>query len=204
LTASADGFLPLADEVEVAAGEILDDLELRLAPAAGAEIQVRLASGQVPEFVHLLVHDPAGAVVLAETRRADETGIVKITKLAAGAWRVTLQAQGAGRATMQLLVPSEPMAVTLPPAGSLSVRVPALVASELTGTVRLVGADQQPFWTLGAGGQIEQQWPLVGGRGILDGVPAGTWILRVEASDGQQWQGAATTTGAGVTAVVIE
>ena len=62
LTASAEGFLPLADEVEVAAGELLDDLELRLQPAAGAEIQVRLASGQVPEFVHLLVHDPAGAV----------------------------------------------------------------------------------------------------------------------------------------------
>ncbi len=204
LTASAEGFLPLADEVEVAAGELLDDLELRLQPAAGAEIQVRLASGQVPEFVHLLVHDPAGAVVLAESRRPDETGIVKITKLGAGAWTATLQAQGAGRATVQLLIPSDPLAVTLPPAGSLSVRVPDLVTSELTGTVRLVGADQQPLSILAAGGQIEQQWPLVAGRGLIEGVPAGTWLVYVAASDGQQWQGTATTAGAGVAAVVVE
>ena len=143
-------------------------------------------------------------MVLAESRRPDETGIVKITKLGAGAWTATLQAQGAGRATVQLLIPSDPLAVTLPPAGSLSVRVPDLVTSELTGTVRLVGADQQPLSILAAGGQIEQQWPLVAGRGLIEGVPAGTWLVYVAASDGQQWQGTATTAGAGVAAGGVE
>lgn len=204
LTASAEGFSPAEQQVEAAAGETVDGLELRLEPAAGAQLQVRLASGKIPELVHLLVRDSAGAAVLAETRWLDKDGIVKLSKLPAGAWTLILRSDGSGLATVQLLVPSDPQAVTLPPAGQLAVRVPALATSDLMATVRLLGTDQQPFWTLAPGGQVQQQWPLVGGRGIIEGVPAGAWIVQVESADGQRWQGVATTSGAAETAVTVE
>ena len=204
LTASAEGFSPAEQQVEAAPGATVDGLEIQLTPAAGARVQVRLASGQIPETVHLLVRDPAGAAVLAETRWADESGLLKLSKLPAGAWTLLLRADGGALSTVQLLVPSEPLAVTLPPAGQLAIRVPALATSDLLATVRLLGADQQPFWTLAPGGQIEQQWTLTGGRGIIDGVPAGSWIVQVESTDGQRWQGVAATSGAGETAVTVE
>jgi hypothetical protein len=200
----AQGFAPAEQEIQVAGGEALDSLEFRLAPAQGAKLRVRLASGQVPELVHVQVRGPSGGVVLAESRRADASGVVDLATLTPGTWEVFVQAAGGALATASLPVPSEPLAVTLAPAGRLRVRVPALTTSDLIATLRLLGLDQRPFWTLGPGGRIEQQWPLVGGTGTVDGVPAGTWTLQIETPDGQRWTGTATTSGAGESAVTIE
>jgi protocatechuate 3,4-dioxygenase beta subunit len=200
----AQGFGPAERQVQVAGGEVRDDLEIRLSPTQGTKLQVRLASGQVPEFVHVLVRDPAGSTVLAESRRPDQDGVLELSTLSPGSWTLLAAADGGAMVSINLLVPSEPMAVTLPPAGRLLVRVPALGASEMIGTLQLIGADQQPLRTLGLGGQIQQHWSLIGGKGIVDGVPAGAWILLVETADGQRWQGAAVTSGVGEAAVGIE
>lgn len=201
----AQGFAPAEREVQVAGGQVIENLELRLTPTQGARLQVRLASGQLPEFVHVLVRDPSGGTVLAETRHAREPGLFELSMLPPGAWTLLVRADGGALATAGLAVPAaEPLALTLAPAGKLNVRVPALVTSDLIGTVRLLGPDQQPFWTLGPGGNVVQQWPLVGGKAVLDGVPAGTWALQVETPDGQRWQGTAVTSGAPEAAVTIE
>jgi protocatechuate 3,4-dioxygenase beta subunit len=205
LEARAKGFTPATQDLQVAAGQVIEDLELRLTPTPGVRLQVRLASGQTPAFVHLLVRDPAGATILAETRHADASGLFELTTLPPGTWTLFLCADGAALTTASLTVPSpEPLALTLPPATRLSVRVPALAASDLIGTVRLLTQDQQPFWTLGPGGQVVQQWPLVGGRAVVEGVSAGAWAVQVETPDGQKWQGVATTSGAADAAVTIE
>jgi hypothetical protein len=86
----------------------------------------------------------------------------------------------------------------------LSVRVSALTASDLIATLRLLGPDQQSFWTLGPGGRADQQWPLVGGRGSVEGVPAGTWTLQIEAPDGQRWSSTAVSSGNGETVVTVQ
>ena len=39
---------------------------------------------------------------------------------------------------------------------------------------------------------------------VLEGIPAGSWIVQVETPDGQRWQGAATTAGAPEAAVTVE
>ncbi len=203
LVAQARGFQQSELEVEVASGQTIDGLELRLEPAPGARIRVRLAAGQVPSRVHLLVRDPAGRTALAGTHQADAAGEVELP-LPAGTWTVYVRADGGALATAGLVVPAaEPLALTLAPAGRLDVRVPALVASDLIGTVRISGPDGQPFWTVGPGGALEQQWPLVGGKAAVDGVPAGSWLLQVEAPDGQRWQGAAVLAG-GAAAVTLE
>jgi hypothetical protein len=205
LQANARGFLLAEQEIQVAGGQTLDNLELRLEPEPGTKVRVRLASGQVPSLVHVLVRDPAGGTVRAETQQADASGEIHLSSLPPGSWTLLLRADGGTLATAGLVTPAvEPVTVTLPPAGKLNVRVPALVPSDLIGTVRLLGTDQQPFWTVGRGGQIEQQWSLVGGKAVIDGVPAGSWIVQVETPDGQRWQGAAVTSGAPEAAVTIE
>ena len=205
LQVNAKGFLVAEQELQVAAGQTLDNLEFRLQPAPGAKVRVRLASGQVPSLVHVQVRDASsGATTLSETRQADASGEIELS-LPPGTWTLLLRAEGGALATAGLIVPAaEPLALTLAPAGKLNVRVPALVTSDLIGTVRLLGSDQQPFWTIGPGGTIEQQWRLVGGKVAIDGVPAGSWLLQVEAPDGQRWQGAAMTSGSAEAAVTIE
>jgi protocatechuate 3,4-dioxygenase beta subunit len=200
LQANADGFLVGEQEVQVASGQTLDNLEIRLQPAQGARVRVRLASGEIPARVHVLVRD-----MLAETYSpSGAEGIFALSKLPPGTWTLLVSADGGAVATVSLVVPSEdPVAVTLPPAGQLNVRVPALLSSELIGTVRLVGQDGQPFWTLGPGGSIVQQWPLAGGKALVGWVPPGNWMVQVETPDGQRWQGTAVTGGA-FAAVTIE
>lgn len=206
LQANAHGFLAAEQEIQVASGQTLDNVELRLEPAQGARVRVRLASGEIPERVHVQVRDMAGGTALAETHspRGAE-GIFELSSLPPGAWTLLVGADGGAVATASLMVPTEePVAVTLPPAGRLNVRVPALVSSDLIGTVRLLGQDQQPFWTLGPGGNVVQQWPLAGGKAAVEGVPPGSWIVQVETPDGQRWQGTAATAGAAEAAVTIE
>ena len=205
LQANARGFLLAEQEIQVASGQTLDNLELRLEPEPGTRVRVRLASGQVPSLVHVLVRDPAGGTVLAESRQADASGEIQLSSLPPGSWTLLLRADGGALATASLATPSaEPVTLTLPPGGKLSLRVPALVPSDLVGTVRLLAADRQPFWTVGRGGQVEQQWSLVGGKAVIDGVPAGSWVVQVETPDGQRWQGAAVTSGTAEATVSME
>ena len=200
LQASAEGFLEAEQEIQVAGGQTIDDLEVRLQPAQGARLRVRLASGEVPPRVHVQVR---GTLAQTYSPRGAE-GIVELSTLPPGTWTVLAAADGGAVATASLTVPSdEPVAVTLPPAGRLNVRVPALLASDLIGTVRLVGQDQQPFWTLAPGGSVVQEWPLAGGKAVVEGVPAGNWNVQVEMPDGQRWQGAAVTAGAASAAVTL-
>lgn len=203
LEAQAQGFVTAGQEIQLAAGQEVEGLEIRLEPAAGAKLRVRLASGQVPELVHILVRNPSGSTVLADTRPADSAGNVNLASLPAGTWTLFARADGGAVAGAPMLVPSEPLALTLPPAGRLQVRVPALLSSSLQGTLRLLTADGQPFWTLGPGGAVVNVWPLLGGKALVDGVPAGTWLLQVETPDGQRWQKPAVTGGADA-AVTVE
>lgn len=199
LQAGAEGFLQAEQEIQVAAGQTLDDLEIRLQPAQGARLRARLASGEIPARVHVQVRG-----TLAQTLTPRE-GIVELSTLPPGAWTLLVAAEGGAVATASLTVPSEePVAVTLAPAGRLNVRVPALISSDLIGTVRLLGPDQQPFWTLGPGGHVVQEWPLAGGKAVVEGVPAGSWTVQVETPDGQRWQAPAVTGGVPLAAVTIE
>ncbi len=204
LEARAQGFTAASQEIQLAGGQEVDGIDISLEPAAGAKLRVRLASGEVPGLVHVLARDASGVTVLADTRPADTTGTIDLASLPAGAWTLFAAAEGGAVTGTPLVVPADPLSLTLPPAGRLLVRVSALLASGLQGTVRLLTADQQPFWTLGPGGSIVTAWPLLDGKALLDGVPAGTWLLQVETPDGQRWNGMAVTAGTAETAVTIE
>jgi len=204
LSVSAEGFAGTEQPVRVASGEALSGLDVTLRPTAGGLLQVELAAGGVPRMVNLLVLDGAGAPVLAETRIPDTSGRVRLATLPPGTWQLLVSAPGAGTATRTVTVPGEPVAVTLPSAGRLHLRVPALATTDLLATVTLLKPDQQALWSLGLGGRLERSWPMAAGQATVEGVPPGTWLVRVESTDGRIWTGGATTTGGGDSAVTLE
>jgi protocatechuate 3,4-dioxygenase beta subunit len=204
LQARAQGFAPAEQQIQLAAGEALENLEIRLTPTEGARLQVRLGSGAVPRAIHVLVRGLTGETVLTDTRYPDASGIFDLSTVPAGAWDLFVAAEGAAMTAVSLRVPSEPLSLTLAPAGNLAVRVPALATSELFATLRLFGPGRQPFWTLGLGGRVQGQWSLVGGRGVVPGVPAGTWDLEVETPDGHKWTGVVTASGLGETVATLQ
>jgi hypothetical protein len=93
--------------------------------------------------------------------------------------------------------------MTLPPAGRLHVRIPELASENLLATLRLLRQDQEPFWTLGPGGEIEQVWTLRGGKATVQGVPAGAWSVVAEAPDGRVWLGSVVMPGTGEAAISL-
>lgn len=205
LTVRADGFSTAAQELQVAAGQDLQGVDLRLKAAQGLRLEVRRASGRPPALVHLQARGPQGEVVLAETHQPDASGQMRLGTLPAGTWSLVIGGVGGAAVTTTVTVPSEqPVAVTLPDAAPLRVRVPALMASNLNASLVILGANQQPFWTLGPGGRPEQQWQLTGGTAVVEGVPAGAWTLQVRSPDGQSWVGQVTTSGVSEAFVNLE
>lgn len=202
LSVAAGGFAPAEREISVVGGEELNGLELALTSTSGLQVQVRLASGQVPELLHVRALDGQGQPVLAGTYLSKPSG-TEISSLPAGTWQLFVGASGGAVTSGTVTVPGKPVAMTLPPAARLHVRIPELTSENLLATLKLLGQDQAPFWTLGPGGSIVQSWTLSGGSATVDGVPAGLWSVVVEAADGRVWQGSAATSGTGETALTL-
>ena len=203
LSVSADGFVGAEQAIGVAAGEARSGLDFALQPTAGSLLQVGLEAGGVPPLVHVLVLDASGIPMVAETRAVDTSGRVRLATIPPGSWHLLVSAPAAATVTQAIVVPGEPLSVTLPPAGRLHLRVPALAATDLRATLTIFGPDQQALWTLGPGGQLKGSWPMTAGQVTIEGVPQGDWLLRVESTDGRAWTGGAVTAGSGDMAVTL-
>jgi protocatechuate 3,4-dioxygenase beta subunit len=203
LTVRASGYSPAEQKLDIASGQGVAGLEVGLAPTRGLELTVRLASGHIPEQVHLRIVSLAGAIVLTETRPVDASGKVVLSTVPEGRSTLLLSAPGGAAAAFPVTVPGGPIPVTLLGAGSLQIRVPALAATDLRATAVLSAAGQ-PFWTVLPGGGLQSQWQLVGGKASIGGIPAGLWQVRVEAPDGRIWTGQAATPGPGETEITLE
>lgn len=204
LTVLAKGYASSEREILLAAGEEVSGLDLQLSPTAGLEINVRLASGKVPPLVHVQARSAQGAPVFAASYPTAASGSVELASLPAGTWQLVVGAAGGAAVTETVTVPGEPRQIVLPAAGSLHVRIPELASQNLLATLRLLGQGQQPFWTLGFGGSVEQSWTVRGGKATVEGVPAGQWLVVAEAANGRVWQGTVATSGTGEVAVSLE
>ncbi|MCP4653890.1 MAG: carboxypeptidase regulatory-like domain-containing protein, partial [bacterium] len=181
-----------------------DSLEVVLEPTAGLELVVQLASGERPRYVTVHVSDHAGGRIAAESRSLEADGHVRFPTVPPGTWSLLVGAPGAAPARADAEVPGEPIGLVLPVGGRLEVRVPALAASPLVATVGLFDPEGQPFVGLdGATSTPRRAWPLEGGRGVVEGLPAGLWSVEVAAADGQRWSATVLTSG-GEAAIRIE
>lgn len=194
LTVRGTGYSPAEQSLAVLAGQDLSNLKVALTPTRGLELHVRLASGRVPDRLHLRVLGSTGALILTETRLVEKSGRIVLSTVPEGSWTLVLSAPGGAPAVIPVAVPGDPVAVHLPRAGHLRIRVPALASTDLRANATLSIANQA-FWTVGPGGLLLDRWQLVGGQAVIEGVPAGLWQVRVETPDGQQWMGEVATPG---------
>lgn len=199
----ADGYSSAERDVVVAVSQDLSGLELALEPAGGLYLAVRLASGKVPDLVHVRVLDGSGSPVVAESLRPDAQGAVRLSTVPSGSWTLLASAPGGATLALPVQVPGEAKEVTLAPAVRLRVRVPALASSDLRASVSL-SSGSQPYWTLGLGGAVQDRWQLVGGTAEVEGVPAGIWQVRAESPDGRVWTGTVSSLGQNDMEVMLE
>lgn len=204
LRGRAEGYSSLELHLEVPAEQGLSGLELALVPTTGLEVAVRLASGEAPPIVHYLALDEANGAALAGSLVPDARGLVRLPTSGSGSWRLSLDAPGGGAADLMAQASGPPLPVMLPPAAPLAVRVPALYSSDERAQVSIVSPEGTPLHAVGLGGSRVESWPIVGGRAIIDDLPAGTWMVYATTADGRRWGGVALATGTAPAAVVLE
>jgi hypothetical protein len=191
LRVSAEGYKADERTVEVAAGPTGETVEVELEPAAGLDLVVHLASGTVPAEVEVR----AEAAGLAERRKVERDGHVRLPSLPAGTWNLAVTAPGGSPVRVVAQVPGPAVAVILPDAAPLQVEVPALLESDLIGSLRLADAAGRLLEIVSPAGQLGSQTALVAGRALVPAVPAGAWNLQAETPDGRRWSAVVTTDG---------
>ncbi len=193
LTVRRDGYEPLEQTLELGGGA--ETLELDLTPTDGLELVLQMATGQHPPHATVNVFDEAGRILVAESRPVDAAGQVRFPTVPPGQWSLLVVAPGSAPVQAVATIPGEPLSLVLPEGKSLTVRVPALIGSRQAASVSLLGTTGHPFVGIGSTADGAQtMWRLVGGAAVVEGVPAGLWIVQVAAADGQIWS-AATDVG---------
>ncbi|MEM9596806.1 MAG: carboxypeptidase-like regulatory domain-containing protein, partial [Acidobacteriota bacterium] len=181
------------ERVQVPAGAAVEGLRFEIQPAAGLDVVVQLSSGAPPGYITLRGQG-AGGRTFAETRASVDGG-APFSTLPPGRWRLWVGATGGAAVERSVEVPSEPLAVVLPDAGRLRVRVPSLVDAEAVASLVVRDAAGRPFQHLAWGGALETAWTVSGGRAVVEGIPAGQWTVEATAADGRVFSAVAVTTG---------
>jgi len=204
LTVRKDRYSPSERVLELIAGSPVENLKLVLSPTVGLDLVILRAFGRAPSVASLAVVDSAGNLMLSETRPVSADGHVRFATVPQGTWELVVSAPGSAATRTLATVPGEPVTLVLPDAAPLRVRVPSLLASNLVATLTLRTQDGRLLEGFGATGNLQYQWPLHGGAGVVERVPAGVWTLRAVASDGQSFLGTVATNGMQELEVVLE
>lgn len=195
LTLRADGYAPAERRVEVVAGVPAEPLTIELEPSGGLALMILRATGEPPQMATVVVLDGFLQPIHADVRQVSGQGHVYFPQAPPGAWTVLVKAEGTAAVSLRVSVPGERRTVTLPPAASLAVRVPALLDSRTLATLTIVSAEGNPFVSVAPGGALESSWPVSGGTATVADVPAGTWRLEVAAGEGRVWSRTVVTAG---------
>jgi hypothetical protein len=194
VTVTKSGYGPWEQVVEVHPGAALEDQRFPLVPTSGLELAPLLASGRRPSQVSGALRDGGGHIISFEVRPVDGEGVARFPSAPPGEWELLVSAPAAALTRVPVSVPGEPVPVVLPDAGSLTVRVPQLASADTIAVLTVTGADGRPLQCLSPYGTVQSQWQVVGGNTVVEGVPAGEWILRAVAPDGRTWAASVVTT----------
>jgi hypothetical protein len=195
LVARKEGYAPSEVSLELT-GEGVEGVELRLQPTQGIALSVARTNGAPPEQVYVAVIDAAGRVMTGGAYPTTEGGAVRVSTAPAGSWDVLVRADGTATARVTALSPGPPVPVLLAPQAILEVLVPELDGDQGLATVTLRGGDGRPFLLFPWASEVRADLPMVRGRTLVRGLPAGAWTVEVTARDGRRWS-AQTTTAAG-------
>lgn len=174
--------------VELAAGEIRDDLEVRLEPVSGLTLEVRGPGGRPATQIHVSFSNGQGQQV-GGTFQGDNRGQFIVNVVPDGAWQMVLASDGASTIERALRVPSDELVrIDLSEEARLSVRLPDLEGESVEATLQLVGP-QGPYRGVSWQGMRRDRPSIKGGARELRGLTSGPWTVVATADDGRVWQG---------------
>lgn len=202
LRASRDGYASAEREVQVD-GSAPDEIEIRLSPTEGVTVDALLASGQPPDRIQVAVLGPGGETVATGTYPTGENGRTRVSNVPPGSWRLLIGSGQSAETMVWVTVPSPAVRAILPPAGALSVKVPALAGDDTVVKITLNGSGG-PFQGFGWDGRVTSEWDLYRGEAGLPRLPAGSWQVTARAPDGRTWTARATVTPGGTAEVTLE
>ena len=198
LIVQADGYVDHEEELLVSGGGGQRVIPLEQAP--GLELRVEIAGGGRPAWVRAALIAASGELLAGQARPIDAAGRARFPRLPEGRQRLLLSGPGVAPMEVEADVPGPPLPVILRPAGRLRIRVPALVETDEIASATLLDASGRAL----RGGDGATTFQLAAGRGVVDGVPSGSWTVRVEAASGQRWVGAVSTPGVGEAGLELE
>ena len=176
--------------VDVREGGLGPELEIRLSPTEGIELEVALASGEPLVQVHVALVSPGSGQILTHAPYPVLDGRVRMNTVPPGSWDLAIQGGESASTRFRVTSPGDQGRLLLPLGGSLQVWVPAL-ETEGIAAVSLRGPDGRLFVSaLGRSPLRPGQWPLHAGRATIPQLLPGIWTLEVS-HRGQTWSGSA-------------
>ncbi|MEE8524893.1 MAG: carboxypeptidase regulatory-like domain-containing protein, partial [Thermoanaerobaculia bacterium] len=193
------GYGPLEEPIAVGAGADPGALELRLARVEGLTLKIRRAAGGVPRWVSVLALDGSGVPVLATSVAVAEDGTAPLSSLPAGNWLLIIAAPDAGVARQAVDAPRDPVAVVLPPATRIDVRVLELAGTGGLATLTVTDSGGRPFVSVASSYPVHMlsEWSVRDGRATVEGLPPGHWQLAVTTADGRSWSASVSAPATG-------
>lgn len=173
----------------VEAAGVERDVVVELRPAAGLQVRVVEAGGDVPLQAHLVVRDEVGLTLPARTE-VRPNGVQRLS-LAAGRYLVTAIVQGYGQRTVAATAPGE-LTIEVGPAGSVVVGTPPGLSGRLH-VVDPAGVEAQPCCH-------DPGWPLTGSVTAVAGLAAGRYTIELRDAGGEVVASAPVLVEAGGTA----
>ncbi|HVR98468.1 MAG TPA: carboxypeptidase regulatory-like domain-containing protein, partial [Thermoanaerobaculia bacterium] len=201
LKLAREGYAPAVRELRVD-GSPLDDLEIRLSPTEGIAIEAVLPSGRPPDRIQAAVLDASGKALSSGSYPVGEAGRARLASVPPGSWQVLVDSDQSAPVTVAVTVPGPAVRVTLPPAGTVRVQVPALTNDPAKAKVTLTGPGGT-YRALGWNGTVDSEFDLYAGLTRMR-VPAGVWQVVARAVDGRSWSATATVTPGGVIEVILK
>ena len=202
--ATKKGYATGSRDIQLQIGSGPDDIRMELDPTEGLALEVRFPTGAIPDSVRVAVLDPAGRTVNSGSYATGENGSVRLSSVPRGIWDVVLYAPGAGVQSFRADAPGGPVAVVLPRATAMTIRVPELSGDGSPATLTLTDGSGRPFRSLEWFGDPVDRWTLQEGTWSSAVLPPGTWNITVMAADGRSWQGSGNTGDGPAVEVVLE
>lgn len=190
-----------SSDVRVEATGERERVEVALDPAPGLSIEVRDALGGIPSWLdYAVVAIDGSGIVAAGSSSPDSTGVVALTEIVAGDWRLLAAAAGTAVVSVRVRASAQNPALVLPRPAALEVSVPG---GDDRAAVTLTGSDGMTFAVPLGGGRWLRHWPTRGDRVTIGRLPPGVWRVLATADDGRSWSGTATTSPGAFVEVVL-
>lgn len=189
LTGTKDGYARATLPLELPSDDTsADGLSLMMEPEQGLLLDVTSSAGMPPARIGVALLDPAGQLVFAQTVTTGEGGRTRVPGAPAGSFRLLVGADGAATIALGIAVPGQPVPVMLPRAGRVTIEIPELTGTGAVASVMLLDAEGQPFRSVSRG-PLQQEWPVINGFAVIDGVPSGNFTARAAGPNGGRWEG---------------